>query len=369
MRKTTDTKKFSPHTRLLWYAAALSGMLLFCLAPIKPAVTDDATAPTEVVMSDPAQTEFTETPADAQEPDGLQEDAAYVFLMQGDCGSAVYRLQTQLTALGYDVGDCTGVYTLQTASAVRRFQLDCGLIGDGVCTAAVSYAAAYLCGGDTVWGADLSDEQVCDTLQKRGYWQTDADPTAASLPQETLYRNALILFQRTHGLCGTGTADYATLCALGLLRGDPVFGEMTADGDGADAALFDLRCRRLTEALAEYVLCYPKASDLYTLTACAAVLCNRVADTRFPGSFDAVCATGLLSDSDRCTVRMPGADAVEKRARDLLLIRAAEDALRTYLSSSGGDFAHGALYVRPADAPLEPNASICMHTGNFVFFR
>ena len=34
MRKRKHIEKFSADGRILWYAAALCGMLLFCLAPI-----------------------------------------------------------------------------------------------------------------------------------------------------------------------------------------------------------------------------------------------------------------------------------------------------------------------------------------------
>ena len=66
---------------------------------------------------------------------------------------------------------------------------------------------------------------------------------------------------------------------------------------------------------------------------------------------------------------VPDWNTVVKRSRDLLLIRAAEDALRSYLTSSGTDIARGALYVYPADCPLPKDAHICLHTGDFVFFR
>ena len=47
MRKLTDTKKFSPNIRLLWYAAALSGLLLFCFSPLTPPVTADTSSDTD----------------------------------------------------------------------------------------------------------------------------------------------------------------------------------------------------------------------------------------------------------------------------------------------------------------------------------
>ena len=105
----------------------------------------------------------------------------------------------------------------------------------------------------------------------------------------------------------------------------------------------------------------------------AAVLCSRTADDRFPGSFDAVCAAGLLSDSERQSRSFSDAhlkQGIERRSRDLLLIRAAEDALRAHLSGEiHGNAAHGALYVCPTDQMPQELTAVCLHTGKFVFFR
>ncbi len=376
MRKSKDTKKYlsavRPYGRPLWYAAALTGLMLFCFAPLSRTMEEDAAFSSVGTASAP--------PFDTAVPDTVPAEAVSnpelltspVFLMQGDRGEDVFRLQTWLTALGYDVGDLGGVYTLQTASAVRRFQQDSGLIGDGVCTAAVSYAAACLNSGRWEYGTETGEEQLCAALRDSGCWTEDDGTASASLSRDARLRNALILFQRTHGLYGTGEADYATLCALGLVRGADILAGSSDSGAAADAALFDLRCRQLAEALADYVLRYPAAYDLYTMTACAAVLCNRTEDVAFPAGFDAVCARGLSSDDEkrsgtsRLAIR---ADAVEQRSHDLLLIRAAEDALRAHRSSSGEDASRGALYVCPADRPLPQDARICIRTKHFVFFR
>lgn len=369
MRKRTHTQKILPDTAMLWYLTALAGLLLFCLIPILP--TESRQIDPLSAQDDMPGAELADTDGDiavGMQSDSPTSDPLPVFLMQGDCGADVYRLQSQLTVLGYDPGDCTGVYTKETASAVRRFQLDCGWIGDGVCTAAVSHAAAYLSGEGYVPASAVSEEAVCAALAEAGCWNPAGDAAADRLPQDIRMRNALILFQRTHGLCGSGTTDYATLCALGL--GGEIFPRGSAETEAAAAAaVFDLRCRLLAEALAEYVLRYPAAYDLYTLTACAAVLCNRTADAGFPDSFDAVCDGGLALHGTPYTGDVSGTAVISRRAHDLLLLRAAEDALRAHLSGSGCDLSRGALYVIPAADVLPADAEICLFIRNFVFFR
>ena len=233
------------------------------------------------------------------------------------------------------------------------------------------YAAAYLSGG----GADAHDcneETVWAALEDAGCF-VGGDADDASLTSAERLRNALILFQRTHGLYGSGTADYATLCTLGVIRGgdllgtasvDAAFGNAAFDGtsNGAlsDAVLFDLRCDMLCEALAAFVGQYPQAYDLYTLTVCAAVLYGRARDVRFPGGLDTVCRTGLSVQG----AQSPTADGAR---HDPLLLRAAEDALTA--AAMGDDPARGALYVLPADDSLPADAAVCVRTGHFVFYR
>ena len=47
-------------------------------------------------------------------------------------GSDVYRVQSTLKELGYDLGQLDGVYGKKTARAVKRFQKDQGLTVDGI---------------------------------------------------------------------------------------------------------------------------------------------------------------------------------------------------------------------------------------------
>lgn len=57
---------------------------------------------------------------------------AQYFLRRGDSGSDVRALQYQLDGLRYFNGPFTGFYGEQTENAVRRFQIDNGLLVDGI---------------------------------------------------------------------------------------------------------------------------------------------------------------------------------------------------------------------------------------------
>lgn len=345
VQKNFPSPKYSQSSALIWYLAALAGLLLFCFSPLSAARTEtkDTTAEEYAVSA--------------------SDSAAPVFLIQGDRGAEVLQLQKQLMSLGYDV-DCTGVYGTETASAVRRFQLDCGLVGDGVCSTAVLYAAAYL--SNTAAVPSVPEDAVRKALAAAGCLALTQD-TQTELSDTECLRNAVILFQRTHGLCGTGEVDYAVLCALGIVSGAdllPAEYDMM-NGHASETAVFDLRCRMLCEALSDFVSRYPQAYDLYTLTACAAVLCARTEDVRFPGGFDTVCRMGLLPSE----ALPPTADG--GLSDDLLLLRAAEDALRAFQSGNtvGGTVSGGALYVLPAEAALPQDSVVCFRTQHFVFFR
>ena len=322
MRKTAHTKKFSPDGAFLWYLAALAGMLLFCFAPS----------------------------GTVGETDADEGEAVPVFLMQGDCGTTVGQLQAHLRMLGYDAGE-GGVYGAETAAAVRRFREDCGFVGDGICDASVLQAAAYLCSREADGGA--VDDAVWKALADAGCM--DAAVGDETLPADARLRNALMLYQRTHGLYGTGIADYATRCALGI---GGTGAALLTDG-AAEQALYDLRCCALADALSRFAAQYPEANELYTLTACAAVLCLRAQDERFSGGLDAVCAAGLCR----------GGDPYAGHAHDPLFLRAAEDALCAAAVGDVRDLCRGALYVQPDGTDLPRDAVVCMRTKHFVFFR
>lgn len=367
MRKRTRTEKF------LSVTAALSGcmtavLLLGAVLAVQKASDRGSLPPDEPTTETAQVTEMTDA---ADLPDAALEDAVEpvgetssypVFLMQGDRGEAVYRLQRQLTALGYETGGLTGVYDLATARAVRRFQEDTGFVCDGVCSAAVAYAAAYLAGEGTVT-AEIPQNTLCDALCRAGYLEAAEE----AAPPQTV-RNALILFQRTHGLCGSGEADYATLCALGIGAETggifPLTRTEASPDSAAGDALHDLRCRSIARALAEFLAYTPGAYDLRTLTMCAAVLCARTEDVRFPASLDAVCALGLLIKEETHGNVLRGVF----RADDPLLLRAAEDALAAW---EGGtrDGAYRALYVCCEGEVLPRGAVICAQGAGVLFYR
>lgn len=356
MRKTTDANKFSGRGGFCLFAALLLvSFLMLVMLPadaekreILPAVPAVPAVPTE--QAEAAAVEVTD-----------EEDVTTcpVFLMRGDSGEGVSRLQRQLQLLGYGIRECSGVYTPETAAAVKAFQRDCGFLADGVCTAAVSHAASYLSGEEITarMQNEVSEALLCRMLEQAGCCAPDEE----NIGDAGALRNALILFQRTHGLYGSGRADYATLCALGVITDETLFDGMT-DGDAA-AVLYDLRCRMLSEALAHFVLAYPAADDLYTLELCASMLISRMNDARFPGNLDAVCRMFV---SELPTVRQADAGA---RARDILLLRAAEDALSCFYETGRDGSARGALYVCTSETPLPPDAELCIRTRDFVFFR
>lgn len=350
MRKTTDVNKFLGRGGFCLFTGLL--LLSFLLLVRMSADAEHSDAPLTVPTANAEK--VTLSVSDAE--DG---EACPVFLMRGDSGEEVSRLQRQLQSLGYRIEVCSGVYTPETAAAVKAFQTDCGFLADGVCTAAVSHAAAYLSGEEITarLHSGVSEELLYRLLEQAGCGVQDGQ----EISDAAALRNALILFQRTHGLYGSGQADYATLCALGVITDETRFDGMT-DGD-AEAVLYDLRCRMLSEALAHFVLAYPDADDLYTLEVCASMLIGRMNDARFPAALDTVCR---MFASELPPV---GQADMEARARDLLLLRAAEDALECFYETGGDGLARGALYVCAGQQQLPSDAVVCISTGRFVFFR
>ena len=349
MRKASVTKKYfafpPPHTadtplRCTFSAMAAVGLLLFVLCPLTPHTLSDTASTSE--------------PSAAVQ--GAAADAASaVFLMQGDRGEEVLSLQRALCSLGYETV-CSGVFTHATAKAVRALQNDLGMTQDGVVTSAVSHALESLCGGTAA--VTTHREQLIAALAAAGCLSPEEEIDGGTL------RDALMLFQRTHGLCGTGSTNFATLCALGL----------TPAADRSDtlsqvnAALSDLHCRQIAEALAAFVLRHPEAKTLYVLRACAAVLCTRLTDPTFPDTLQAVCAQGL-SDTAEVDDRPYTRAQIEALASDPLLLCAAEGALEAYDGGTLYDIARGARYVVSRYERVPQSAVICMETAAFVFYK
>lgn len=328
----------------------------------------------------------------------VSDDAAPipVFLSQGDRGTAVSALQQKLRALGYDPGDTTGVYTLATASAVKAFQEDAGLCSNGICDAAVSAcldakAAEALQSGKRP--PSVPTQELLSALAAAGCCPDMLSGMSETDDAAYLVRRALTLFQRTHGLCGTGEPNEATLCALGLRCGET---------DTASDAVRDMDIMLLVRALASFRaentaaghtrIGGMRGDDLYLLTACAEVLLNRTRSPLFPDTLDAVCAQGILTDrirsgsvsvstaSSHTDTGAHGGGSESKDARSgsdtALLLRAAENALLLY-PRTGTDsrnafrdgIARGALYVYRAEEIPQPRDAACVRIGDFVFSR
>ncbi len=227
--------------------------------------------------------------ADSQPTDPREGTTATpVFLSQGDRGAAVEALQADLSALGYDPGTQRGVYTLATARAVKAFEEDCGLYCDGVCTAAV--ARAVQCLARVQPSAKVpSATQLWQALGAYGI----SEETVGSL------RDALILFQRTNGLLGTGNADLATCAALGFsVPGEVVFGDPAA----TEEAYRDLCVSLLSEALCCYAHTDSETVDLYAMTVYARTL-SEAAEGDAYASLSEVCLGEMCGENHADTVR------------------------------------------------------------------
>ena len=131
----------------------------------------------------------------------------------GDSGPQVRRLQLWLKQKGYFSGECTGRFGDGTLQAVRRFQDDNGLSGDGVVdekTAGQLYwdvngylrQRAALRRGET--GAEV--EEFCHALAQLGY------PAHGRFNMQT--ELALMQFQLANKIKVTGVADELTLARL-----------------------------------------------------------------------------------------------------------------------------------------------------------
>jgi hypothetical protein len=66
-------------------------------------------------------------------------------MRHGSTGEAVFQLQRDLVALGYQI-DADGIFGPATETAVRRFQADCDLATDGIAGSKTVAALAALCG-------------------------------------------------------------------------------------------------------------------------------------------------------------------------------------------------------------------------------
>ncbi len=283
-----EIRRYKKYFRLMYpLYAALTVLLLICTTVLYAAAETEAELPDDRV--------YTETP---------------VFLSQGDRGASVSTLQKRLRALGYDPGDREGIYTLATARAVMAYEADHGLYTDGVCSAAVMAAMDYDCRQAEHGTAPAYDRAALLTaLVQHG------TPAAGEDAQSV--RNALILFQRTHGLTGTGRADTATVMALGLTA--------PPAPDETENAYRDLCIAMLTEVLAHHRAETGNA-DLWSLSAHARTLLSRVDGEGKSASLSAVCFDDMYNDTHHSENHMCN-DTQSKGMEDPVLRRTAETVL------------------------------------------
>ncbi len=154
--------------------------------------------------------------------ESAQQQAVYQLLKLGSAGMEVRKLQGRLSELGYYAGGVDGIYGETTVTAVKAFQRNNGLSGDGqagaqtqkkLYSASANYANHPVATPDP--GASRSLELGMTgndvyALQQRlielRYLTGVADGVFG---QET--QDALIAFQRNNGITADGKAGPATL--------------------------------------------------------------------------------------------------------------------------------------------------------------
>ncbi len=152
-----------------------------------------------------------------------------VTIREGNMGDAVTKLQERLKELGYFAGAVSGTCTSETITAVKAFQRKNGLTADGLAgssTQAKLYSNDALASnavatptsapiptppGETVRQGD--EGQAVKTVQQRlkdlGYLAGTVDGKFGALSVQ-----ALIAFQKRHGLTQDGVAGSATQTVL-----------------------------------------------------------------------------------------------------------------------------------------------------------
>lgn len=277
-------------------------------------------------------------------------ESVSVFYVSGDRGDDVLSLENALLSLGYDVGNVDGIYSHQTAAALRRFQSDRGLYADGICTDALRRTATALAGSGYVREKSVSDGILADALYRAGYMTEEA--ALASTENRQLLRDALILFQRAKGLNGVGESNYATLCALGL-------GGMFVYGDAGEN---DLQAYLIGSYLARFSAVYPDEADLHTLICVASCIYNRA--VLYGGGepmLSVVCSSPIEGE------KRAFGNAV---APDALCLRAAEDALLRM--TSGDDPVRGATaycHISHYEEYAEGAQSVTRRVGDLYFLK
>ncbi len=295
----------------------------------------------------------------SERPEGSFSDAECisVFYVTGDTGENVLALERALMTLGYDVGNADGIYSSQTAAALRRFQSDRGLQADGICTEALCHTAVSLAGSGHVREKTVSQGILADALYRAGC--LSEENARASVQNRQILRDALILFQRSRGLRGEGESNYATLCALGL------GGVFVYEEDSAD----DLQIYLIASYLARFSACYPEEAELHTLICVASSLYNRaVLLGAGEPLFSVVCSAPIVGETETIG---------NAKAPNALCLRAAEDALLRL--SNGTDPVRGATeychasyyeaYAKNVEADTEKAPEMVRRVGKLYFFK
>jgi peptidoglycan hydrolase-like protein with peptidoglycan-binding domain len=149
-----------------------------------------------------------------------------LVLVQGDRGPAVARLQADLERLGYTMtGPVDGIFGPKTASGVRAFQRDHGLVPNGIVTPKVFAALAAALRQHRIPATDTSTTTAV-LLERgdRGPWvarlQADLERLGYTMtgPVDGIFgpktASGVRAFQQDHGLPVTGTVDPATWQAV-----------------------------------------------------------------------------------------------------------------------------------------------------------
>jgi len=154
--------------------------------------------------------------------EGAQQQAQYQLLKLGSAGVEVRKLQGRLSELGYYAGGVDGIYGETTVTAVKNFQRNNGLSGDGqagemtqkkLYSTSANYADHPVATADP--GASRSLElgmtgndvyALQERLIQLRYLTGVADGVFG---QET--HDALIAFQKNNGITADGKAGAATL--------------------------------------------------------------------------------------------------------------------------------------------------------------
>ena len=157
--------------------------------------------------------------------DSAQQQAEYQLLKQGSAGVEVRKLQGRLAELGYYAGGVDGIYGETTVTAVKAFQRNNGLSGDGQAgeqTQKKLYSATANYANNPVTTADPGASRSLElgmtgndvyAMQQRlielRYLTGVADGVFG---QET--QDALIAFQKNNSITADGKAGPATLRKL-----------------------------------------------------------------------------------------------------------------------------------------------------------